>query len=157
MVSLYTTLGLTKHRWHRNSQAGASNGNGGAATPIILLAPSASTAAAANGSNGNEFNSEGGRSVLSVAAAALDSRYGTCEPKRKKLLNDIECFLTKHNGVNNSRRPSASASLVGPAMGKRLSLAADCGREDIEAAGVAPAVAATAAGILPQGLKIFWP
>merc|ERR1719245_1343758 len=35
-------------------------------------------------------------------------------------------------------------------MGKRLSLAADCGREDIEAAGVAPAVAATAAGILSQ-------
>ena len=36
-------------------------------------------------------------------------------------------------------------------MGKRLSLAADCSREDIEAAGVAPAVAATTAGILPQG------
>ena len=37
-------------------------------------------------------------------------------------------------------------------MGKRLSLA-DCGREDIEAAGVPPSVAATAAGILPQGLN----
>ena len=47
----------------------------------------------------------------------------------------------------DSRRPSAS--LVGPVAGKRVSLA-DCGREDIEAAGVAPAVAATAAGILPQ-------
>ena len=63
----------------------------------------------------------------------------------------MECFLTKHNAVH-SRRPSAS--LVGPtAVGKRLSLAADCGREDIEAAGVAPTVAATAAGILPQGLN----
>ena len=71
------------------------------------------------------------------------------EPKKKEHLNDIECSLTKHKAVN-SRRPSAS--LVGPAVVKRLSLA-DCSREDIEAAGVAPAVAATATGILPQGLN----
>ena len=69
--------------------------------------------------------------------------------RRNIYINDIECSLTKHKAVN-SRRPSAS--LVGPAVAKRLSLA-DCSREDIEAAGVAPAVAATATGILPQGLN----
>ena len=59
--------------------------------------------------------------------------------------------MTRNNAVI-SRRPSVS--LVGPTVGKRLSLAADCSRgDDIEAAGVAPAVAATAAGILPQGLN----